>query len=42
MVVYKALYGEEKVWVRPFSMWNECVFKNGKKILRFEYSGEEK
>ena len=25
MVVYKALYGEQAVWVRPASMWTEEV-----------------
>ena len=25
MVVYRALYGEHGVWVRPASMWNETV-----------------
>lgn len=35
MVVYKALYGEGQVWVRPASMWNETVVKDGKEIRRF-------
>lgn len=25
MVVYQALYGENGVWVRPASMWNEHI-----------------
>lgn len=25
MVVYKALYGEGGIWVRPLSMWDETV-----------------
>ena len=37
MVVYKALYGEGDLWVRPASMWNDIVIKDGKKVLRFEY-----
>ena len=40
MIVYKALYGNGEVWVRPASMWNEEVEINGKKVLRFEYVGE--
>ena len=36
MVVYKALYGEGKVWVRPLSMWNETVIYDGKEVLRFK------
>lgn len=35
MVVYRALYGEGGLWVRPASMWNEWVEKDGKKVLRF-------
>ena len=27
MVVYRALYGEQGLWVRPASMWNETVDK---------------
>ena len=40
MVVYKALYGEGKLWVRPLSMWNEKVEINGKEVLRFTHIGE--
>ena len=40
MVVYQALYGEEKLWVRPLSMWNENVEVNGKEVLRFTYIGD--
>ncbi len=40
MVVYKALYGEEEVWVRPLSMWEETVECDGKKQLRFTYVSE--
>ncbi len=35
MVVYRALYGEGGLWVRPASMWNEWVEKDGEKVLRF-------
>ena len=36
MVVYKALYGEGEIWVRPLSMWNEIVEVNGEKMPRFK------
>lgn len=36
MVLYRALYGEKELWVRPISMWNEEVEVNGKKVKRFE------
>ncbi len=35
MVVYKALYGEGGVWVRPADMWNETVIKDGVTFQRF-------
>lgn len=35
-VVYKALYGDGGLWVRPAEMWNETVERDGKKIPRFE------
>ncbi len=36
MVVYQALYGEGGVWVRPASMWNETVERDGRIYKRFE------
>ncbi len=35
MVVYRALYGERGLWVRPASMWNELVERDGKILPRF-------
>ena len=40
MVVYRALYGDGDLWVRPASMWNETVQRGGKTFARFEYIGE--
>ncbi len=39
-VVYRALYGECKVWVRPLSMFCEMVEHGGKKVPRFQYLGK--
>lgn len=39
MVVYKALYGKNDIWVRPISMWDEEVEFNGQKVKRFSYIG---
>jgi len=39
MVVYRALYGERGVWVRPAAMWNETVERDGKTFRRFTYIG---
>jgi len=35
MVIYRALYGERGMWVRPASMWNELVHVDGKTVHRF-------
>ena len=40
MVVYKALYGEGGIWVRPLKMWNETVIRDGVEYKRFTYIGE--
>ena len=39
-VVYKALYGDGGLWVRPASMWNETVERDGATYKRFIYIGE--
>ncbi len=41
MVVYRAMYGEYGVWVRPASMWNEVIERDGKHMRRFTYIGEQ-
>ena len=41
MVVYRALYGDGGVWVRPAKMWEESVERDGKTHKRFTYIGEE-
>ena len=40
MVVYRALYGDCGLWLRPAAMWNEMVEKDGETIKRFSYIGE--
>ena len=37
VVVYRALYGDNSVWVRPAKMWNETVERDGKIYKRFTY-----
>ena len=36
MVVYRALYGEGGLWVRPAKMFFETIDRDGKKMKRFE------
>lgn len=38
-VVYKALYGDGGLWIRPIEMWNETVERDGKIFKRFEFIG---
>ncbi len=41
LVVYKKLYDDYALWVRPYMMFIEEVeIMNGKKVPRFEYLGE--
>ena len=42
MVVYRALYGDGGIWVRPVEMWNETVERDGKVFKRFEYIEDQK
>ena len=42
VVVYRALYGDNSVWVRPARMWNETVERDGKTYQRFTYIGDSK
>lgn len=41
MVVYRPLYGERGLWVRPLSLFNDTVMVNGKSVARFEYLGPQ-
>lgn len=41
MVVYKALYAEEGMWIRPYDMCVEKVIIEGKEVGRFVYVGNE-
>ena len=40
VVVYRALYGEQGLWVRPAAMWEETVDRDGYHGPRFQYVGE--
>lgn len=37
MVIYRGLYGDNPVYVRPASMWDETVERDGKTFKRFEF-----
>ena len=36
MIVYQAMYGERGIWVRPKTMFEETIERDGKVIRRFE------
>ena len=40
MVVYRALYGDGGLWVRPESMFQDTLERDGQIKPRFEYIGE--
>ena len=40
MVVYRALYGDGGLWVRPASMWDETIERDGKTFKRFTFIDE--
>ena len=41
MVIYRTLYGDFGLWVRPARLWNETVERDGKTYKRFTYIGDE-
>lgn len=40
MAVYRALYGEMGLWVRPLPMFLETIERDGKELPRFQYVGQ--
>lgn len=41
VVVYQAMYGEQKVWVRTLAAFTETVEREGKAVPRFELQTAE-
>jgi hypothetical protein len=41
LVVYRPLYGEQKLWVRPYEMFIEMVEHQGEHVARFTYIAPE-
>ena len=40
MVLYRTCYGDEDLWVRPYTMFFENVIIDDKEVPRFKYIGE--
>ena len=41
LVVYRCLYGDHSLWVRPLAMFTESVLVAGAKVPRFALVAEE-
>ena len=41
MVIYRALYDKMELWVRPLSMWEEEIEREGKRFKRFVLENNE-
>jgi len=41
MVLYRTMYTDESLWVRPYTMFFENVLVDEKEIPRFKYIGDE-
>ena len=39
-VIYRALYGERGLWIRPLAMFNETIDRDGKRVKRFVWLGD--
>ncbi|MCI2284487.1 DUF1653 domain-containing protein [Colwellia sp. MSW7] len=39
-VVYHPFENKDDIWVRPLSMFNEIILRDGKNVQRFKYVGE--
>jgi hypothetical protein len=39
LVIYRTLYGEHDLWVRPLNMFCETVDVDGKSLPRFKFIG---
>lgn len=40
MVLYRTCYGDEDLWVRPYSMFFQTVDFQGKEVQRFKFIGK--
>ena len=40
LVVYHPLDSKDDIWVRPLTMFNETIFRDGKNIQRFKFIEE--
>ena len=41
LVLYRTMYGDKDLWVRPWAMFFEKVLVDGVELPRFKYIGDE-
>lgn len=41
LVLYRPLYGERKLWLRPLGMFVETAVVDGEEVPRFQYLRDE-
>jgi len=41
MVIYRTLYDDGSIWIRPYDMFTESIEINGKNLKRFAYMGKK-
>ena len=39
-VVYQPEYGDKEIWIRPLSMFDEAITRDGQTFKRFQYVGK--
>ena len=40
-VVYRPLYGDRDVWIRPLAMFDETIEREGLVVKRFEFQADQ-
>jgi hypothetical protein len=41
LVLYRPLYGDQSLWVRPYTMFAENVCVDGQDVPRFKWVGDQ-